>query len=232
MLQGKPVAVAIAIPAMDTVKTMFMYDIARMMVHTAVNAPDIKLNLLVARGSLVMKQRQSLAETILEKSPDTTHILWLDSDMRFPKNTLLRLLAHNVEVVLGGYTERNPPFKPAVFVDSTDFTKRAWPTPEATGLLQVVAAGFGCVLTQVDVFQQMSRPYFHIGWNPHSGVFLGEDIYFFLQLAKLGIPAWLDQDLTKEIAHTGDFEYLPEHALSAERRREQEAAAAAEVKTT
>lgn len=230
MIQGKPIAVAIAIPAQDTVKTMFMYDVARMMVHTSVNAPQVKLHLLVARGSLIMRQRHDLATTVLEQSPDTTHILWLDTDMRFPKDTLLRLLSHNVEVVLGGYTERKPPFKPAVFVDSRDFTKRAWPTAEATGLLQIVAAGFGCVLTRVDVFQQMKVPYFHVGWSPDVKTFLGEDVYFFLQLAKLGIPAWLDQDLTKEIAHTGDFEYLPEHALSAERRREQEAAAAAEAK--
>jgi hypothetical protein len=156
--------------------------------------------------------------------------MWFDSDLRFPKETLIRLLAHDVPVVFGGYTERKPPFKPAVFVDPKDFTKRAWSTPESTGLLQVIAGGFGCVLTEAPVFQKMPKPWFHIGWNKHIEDYLGEDIYFFLQLNGLGIPAWLDQDLTKEIAHIGDFEYTPEHAVQAEARREQEAAKAAEAK--
>ncbi len=229
-IEGKPLHVAVAIPATESVRTMFMYDLARLMAFTASHRPDIKLRLLVAQGSLIMKQRQSLAEAAISDE-SVSHVMWFDSDLRFPKETLIRLLAHNVEVVLGGYTERKPPFKPAVFTDPKDFTKRAWSTPDATGLKQVIAAGFGCVLVETDVFKKMPKPWFHVGWNKHIESYLGEDVYFFLQLNGMGIPAWLDQDLTKEIAHIGDFEYTPDHAIQAEARREQEAAKAAEANT-
>lgn len=230
MIEGQPLKVAIATPVMDTVKAMFAYDLARMVGYTAAHRPDIQMQMLMATGSLIMKQRQTIADSVIERSKDTTHILWLDSDLRFPKETLIRLLDHHVEVVLGAYTERKPPFKPAVFIDSNDFSQRAWPTEDATGLRQVVAAGFGCVLTETSVFTQMKKPYFHVGWSPVSESFLGEDIYFFLQLSKLGVPAWLDQDLTKELAHIGEFEFTPMHAIQAEARREQEAAATEEPK--
>lgn len=228
-IQTAQIKVAVAVPAMETVRTMFMYDIARMMAYTASLRPDIKLQVMVSQGSLIMKQRQSLAQAAL-LDPETTHIMWLDSDMRFPKDTLIRLLAHNVQVVMGAYTERKPPFKPAVFTDAKDFTQRAWSLPDSTGLKQVIASGFGCVLTEVDVFKKMKKPWFHVGWNREAEMFLGEDIYFFLQLNGLGIPAWLDQDLTKEIAHVGDFEFTPHHALQAEMQRVKEAADAAEAK--
>lgn len=222
-IEGKKTKVAIALPAQDNVKTMFAYDLARMMTFTASNS-DVEMGIVVSRGSLVMKQRQLLAQTAVN-DPSFTHILWLDTDMRFPKDTLLRLLKHDVPVVCAAYTERKPPFKPTAFVNIQDFSERAWSTPETTGLRQIAAAGFGCVLTEIEVFKKMPKPWFNVGWYAKTETYIGEDIYFFLQLNGLGIPLWLDQDLTKEVAHTGDFEFTPEHAVQAEARRQAEAQA-------
>jgi hypothetical protein len=230
-LEGKKLHIAVAMPASDEVKTFFAYDLARLMAFTASNRPDIELAIIIATGSLVMKQRQTLAANVL-KDGTFTHILWLDTDLRFPKDTLIRLLAHDVPVVCASYTERNAPFKPVAFTNPEDWRERAWPTPDSTGLRRIVAAGFGCVLTETAVFEKMPKPWFHVGWNREAETFMGEDIYFFLQLNGLGIPLWLDQDLTKEIAHIGRFEFTPEHALRAEEQRQARAEATPAEATT
>lgn len=221
MLEGpqKPIKVAICMAAGDEVKTFFMYDLARLTAYTTRMAPEIVTAMFIATGSLVMKQRQTLAKSVVD-DPSFTHTLWLDTDMRFPKDLLLRLLKHNVPVVCGSYTARNAPFMPTAFLDAKDWSKRAWVTAESTGLRQIIASGFGCVLVETDVFRKMPKPWFNVGWNRSNETFLGEDIYFYLQLNGLGIPLWLDQDVTKELAHIGRFEFTPEHAIQAEARRQ------------
>lgn len=214
---GKPVKVAICIPAGDEVKTFFAYDLARMMVFT--ETFGIQMQLLIANGSLVMKQRQTLANAVL-KDGTATHILWLDSDLRFPKDLIVRLLSHDVECVCGSYTERAAPYRPLAFTNALNWNERVFVGPEDHGLKKIIACGFGCVLMRIEVLHKMEKPYFMVGYNRDLEAFIGEDIYFFLNMNGLGIPLNLDQDLTRELAHIGRFEYTTEHADKARQQRE------------
>ncbi len=216
--------VAVCVPAGDDVKTFWAYDYAGMMVHTQKERPDIALQRLIATGSLIPRQRETLARAALE-SGQATHLLWLDTDLRFPKDTLLRMLARDVDVVAAGYTERSAPFRSTVFSNPRNYDERYYVTPNDTGLRQVHACGFGCVLIRAEVFRRIPEPWFLVGYVPHSGSHVGEDIYFWKQCAAAQIPVWLDQDLTKEVAHIGRFEFGYEHALrAAAQRLEQEEA--------
>src|SRR6266540_2817614 len=105
--------VVIAVPTGDEVKAFWAYDLARMMAHTASVRSDIALRILMCSGSLIMKQREILLDSALET--DATHVLFLDTDMRFPKDALLRLLAHEVPLVCVNYTSRQAPFVPVAF---------------------------------------------------------------------------------------------------------------------
>jgi len=84
----------------------------------------------------------------------------------------------------------------------------------------------GVTLIETDLLRSMKRrPWFTVGYNQEFQTFMGEDVYFWLQVREqAGIRPMLDQDLTREIAHVGRFEFTPEHAIKAQAAR-----AAAEV---
>lgn len=216
---GKPRKVAVCMAAGDEVKTFFAYDLARLMTYTG-STGIADLQILIATGSLVMKQRESLADAVLEDGT-ATHILWLDTDMRFPKDALERLLKHEVPMVCASYTERNPPFRPVAFKSHEDWNERVWPEPESTGLLPIAGCGFGVMLIETDVLRKMPKPRFAVGYNRATGGFLGEDIFFCIEAAKAGVQLMLDQDLTKEVYHIGRFEFGADHALRARAQREE-----------
>lgn len=218
---GKPLKVAVCMPAGDEVKTFFAYDLARLMTYSGTLGIDLQI--LIACGSLVMKQRESLADAVLEDGT-ATHILWLDTDMRFPKDALERLLKHNVPMVCASYTERNAPFRPVAFKSHEDWNERVWPEPEATGLVPIAGCGLGVTLVETAVLRKMPKPRFAVGFNRATGGFLGEDIFFFIEAAKAGFTLMLDQDLTKEVYHIGRFEFGADHAIRARAQREAQTA--------
>jgi len=213
--ETKPHAVvAVCIPAGDQLATYFAYDLARMMAWTSLNCPEtIDLKLIIATGSLIPRQRETLIDTAL-KIEGITHILFLDSDMRFPKNLLPRLLTRDVPAICASYTERSEPFRPVSFADSKDYSKRVWTRPEDTGTVRIAACGFGLLLLQTDMVRKMKKPRFLVGYLPTGeGTHMGEDIYFFMKMEAMGVPLLLDHDVTKEVRHIGRFEYSPSHAL-------------------
>lgn len=218
-MSGESPRVALCVPAGDHVATFWAYDWARNMATTAYRRPDIKQYPIMCTGSLVMKQRQTLVNTVLETT-DATHIWFTDSDMRMPRDTLLRLLGHEAPVVCASYTERNAPFRPVAFNDLRNFEDRAYVTNESHGLKQIAAVGFGCILIETEVFRKMKKPHFMVGYNPEQGTFVGEDIYWCIQLQQMGIPLMLDLDLTQEVGHIGRFEFTADHANKAKAGRD------------
>lgn len=228
-MSGKPVKIAVIVPCGDQVATFWAYDLARLTAYTVLMLGENSLGLIFCTGSLIMKQRETLVKTVCEDG-SFTHMLFLDSDMRFPKDTAIRLLERNVPAVCASYTERNPPFRPVAFADAEDFGNRVWPTPESTGLKQIAACGLGCALIEVAAIQKVKNPRFMVGYNPSTEVYMGEDVYFCLKLkSDAGVDLMLDQDLTKEIAHIGRFEFGPEHALRAEAARNEHEKAMADA---
>ncbi len=205
------VSVEICVPTGDEVKAFWAYDLAQLMAHTTSLRPDIKVRLTMCSGSLVMKQREILVDSALET--DATHVLFLDTDMRFPKDALLRLLAHEVPLVCVNYTSRQAPFVPVAFQEVGNWNKRSWPTPEKTGLEPVGACGFGVMLVTTDALRRIKKPRFMVDFDEESNGWIGEDVYFCDQLGRAGIAVLVDNDLTKEVVHIGQFGFSPEHGV-------------------
>ena len=202
--------VKICIAAQDEVKTFFAYDLARLMAFTASQRPNLPLRVQVATGSLIPRQRETLLAASLA-DPSTTHIFYVDSDMRFPKDALLRLLSREVPVVGASYTARKPPFQPNAWLNlETD--ERLYTNEESTGLQQVAALGFGCILIEAAAVIKLQRPRFLVGYIPDTGAYVGEDIYFCHQLRAAKIPLFVDHDLSKDVSHLGTFEFCYTHA--------------------
>lgn len=208
--------VAVCIPAQDTVATGFAYDLARMMAFTAASwMPDLigSLQLYFAAGTLVAPQRHELVGRAI--AGEATHILWLDSDMRFPKDTLIRLMHHGKPIVAANYCSRRMPPVPVAlsFIsETTSERKHLYTTDESTGLVPVEGVGMGVMLTAVDVFRRIGTPYFHIDWSPTDEMYQGEDIFFCKRARKFGLEVLVDQDLSGEISHVGAWHWEHGHA--------------------
>lgn len=204
--------IAICIPARDQVHTSFSYSLTNMACEWSVaNVPNgDKLALYHSKGTLIANQRQDLARVAIEGG--ATHILWLDSDMRFPKDTLTRLLAHDKPIVACNYATRRIPVKTVAFENDQDWTC-VYTDEDSTGLQPVASVGMGVMLVDAEVYKAMPKPYFAIGYSAAADAFIGEDIYFCRKARTCGFEVLIDHDLSKEIRHIGEMDYLLEHAV-------------------
>ena len=210
---GKAIKVAICSPCGDQVMAMWAHDYARMAVYTVRRRPDIQMMSVFVPGSLVVKQREMLACEILKEG--YTHALWLDTDMRFPPDTMLRLLDRHKRFVAANYVERRSPYVPNAFPDLQTPNVRLFTEPGDTGLAEVQAVGFGVVLMEADVLRQMPRPWFAAAWVKEMQEYMGEDVYFCNKAREHGERLWLDHDLSKEIAHLGTHPFSMAEAYQA-----------------
>ena len=62
------------------------------------------------RGTYLPQQRMTLVKEAFQSG--STHILWIDSDMRFPKDALIRLLDRDLPIVGANYPMRRTPIIP------------------------------------------------------------------------------------------------------------------------
>ena len=162
-------------------------------------------------GTVLPHMRQRLVDTAL--SMDATHMLWIDTDMRFPRNTFERLLAHDKDIVAINARTReqdNPRFIAKRFAKGGGFDRV--PTRLGSrGLERVDVVPFGVVLVTTEVLKRMARPHFKYKYDKTGTISSSEDGYFCLEAGKAGAELWLDHDLSKECAHIGDFEYRVNH---------------------
>ena len=201
-------SVFVGIPSHDHLPALFAYDLARM---AAVQTPGVDVSLNLVAGTYVHCARQAIAErAMLERA---SHVLWIDSDMRFPPYALARLLAHDVPMVGINYSTRSATDPKFVAVRDGE---RVPTTPDSSGTAAVDAMGFGLVLMRTDVLRSMLRtsgfPFFGYEWIPERHTWLGEDFYFCRKAREAGIPMAIDHDLSKDCAHIGSMEYRTEHA--------------------
>lgn len=207
----KQIKVVICIPSRGDCKTGFMLDLARLVNMTARRAPHVSIAFVTGTGTLIHDLRAKIARDALQAEPD--FLFWVDDDMRFPPDALIRLLAHQRDIVGTNYTTRTMPPKPTAKVmaeGGIDF----WhvPTaPDATGLAAVDACGFGCLLIRASVFAKLDQPWFSMPWSPPKQMHVGEDVYFCVNAAKAGFQTLIDQGLSRELKHIGAFEFSWDH---------------------
>lgn len=216
--------VMVAVPTHDSHPAMFGYDLAQMMAWTASNlmggpdAPISAMNLAYCTGTYIHSARQQLAELALKIGAD--YILWLDSDMRFPKDTLARLLLHKQDIVGVNYSTRGVPPKFVAIKDSAA-GERLPTTEKSSGLEPAEAIGFGVVLMRTAVLGRLhdpkeEGPWFFYRWREDTRSMVGEDVFFAELMEKAGVEIMVDHDLSKEVRHIGSFEYSPAHVTAME----------------
>jgi len=115
--RGNSVKVSVCVPCRDTVHAAFAFDLAKMLQHC--QAMNIEAVPHFSIGTLIVNQRDQLADMALQAG--SSHVLWLDSDMMFPVDTVQRLLHHQVPIVAGNYVTRQYPHKTVAYTQLHDW---------------------------------------------------------------------------------------------------------------
>jgi hypothetical protein len=229
------VKVAICIPCHDQMASYFAYDLAAMISWTTRHfcvpggIDDISLHMVAA--TYVHTARQELLAEAMKAG--ATYILFLDADMRFPKDTLVRLMAHKKSMVGTNYARRGVPANYVAIKHSVKMDEDGnrvdgellRTLPESTGLEEAEAIGFGCVLIHHTVFRAMAAvhqpmekgPFWFFEYHPEIHTHVGEDVYFCRLARSVGTTIYVDHDLR----HIGSFEFALDHtwAFYAEEER-------------
>jgi hypothetical protein len=212
MTNEKDLKLAVAVVSHDSVPALFAYDLAMLMQYTRLSIPDEwTLGVTMQTDTYVHLGRQELLKALLDEG--ATHILWLDSDMRFPRDAFIRLLSHpDVNAVGCNYAKRGVPGDYVALKKVGG--ERLVTAHDSTGLEEVEAVGFGCLLLKsrgLKGLPPLARaPWFYFQHiNEHD--FVGEDVYFCNLLRESGTKIYVDHDLSKEIGHLGQFDYRLAH---------------------
>jgi hypothetical protein len=138
------------------------------------------------------------------------YILFIDADMRFPKTTLERLLAHNKDIIgVNATTRMMPPSPTAKNIQINEDGSVDWLavySNKEKGISKVDAIGCGVMLIKTSCLKNIPQPYFYFE-QLLKGKLLGEDIYFCIKAKDAGIDTWVDHDLSMEIGHVGSYTY-------------------------
>ena len=188
--------ILIAIPSMDYVASGFAGSLA-----TLAKVGECKISFICS--SLIYDARNKLAAQAIESEAD--YILWLDSDMTFKPDTLIRLLKdiedNNLDIVSALYFRRSHPYSPVAFskfdfVDNQAVFENY--TGELSGLHKVEGVGFGCLLMDAQVVFDVFGKYGDC-FSPIAKV--GEDLSFLWKARQLGYETYLDCDI--KCGHVG-----------------------------
>ena len=201
--------VGICIPSRGDMDVGTGFDLAIMSAYDARFREGGELAIYSVAGTLIFDQREKLVEHALDGNCD--YILFIDSHMRFPKNTIDRLLKHDKPIVGVNATTRTVPVKPTAKQLEIDEEKKEnywYPviSKGKTGIEQVTAIGCGVMLVKAEVFKNTPKPWFWFYQIP-GGKTLGEDVHFCVAAADAGYETWVDHDLSQEIGHVGQYTY-------------------------
>jgi hypothetical protein len=197
-------SVMIAVPAMEMVNAEFAQHLAMAAANMVANG--IKINCAFNIGSVITIARRNLVDIFLKS--DFDHIFWVDSDMKFPIDAPMRLLARNKPIVGANYRRRrfpNPNFT-GMMGAAGKFTEfQTTDNSPAMELIDVLPHGL--VMVKREVYEKVPQPHYLQEFVPELNLEIGEDIFFCQQAQKAGYQIWCDQELSRETAHIGIFHF-------------------------
>lgn len=151
---------------------------------------DKPLNSIELRihGQSIAKLRNEIVEQAIIHN--CTHVFFIDDDVLCPQGTLMRLLSHDKDIVVGLQLKRNFPHQPLI---ADNDCKTIELTPGLDGLIEIGSAGLGCSLIKTEVFRQIEDIIpFKLGQLMTDQ--LQEDDAFFRLCREYGIRIWCDLD--------------------------------------
>jgi hypothetical protein len=153
---------------------------------------------------------------------EATHMLFWDSDIRAPADCIVRMVNHHLPIVAVNYPKKTIEAVPTAYIESDDYVGPCYTQKQHTGLQAVTSCGFGLMLIEMSVFDELKTPLFQFTQIGSEGIkTLTEDVYFCHKAIDAGFDVVIDHDLSKQISHIGHFEYTCEMADIAQAAKQQ-----------
>ena len=162
-------------------------------------------------NTLIYNARNLIAKGAIENGFD--RVLWLDADMKFKDDTLIRLsedMDEGMDFVTGLYFTRQEPIKPCLHNELHWKVKDdGWIDTGATcywnypknDVFEIACCGFGCVMTSVPLLKRMCEKY-GTPFYPLMG--MGEDTTFCFRATQNGEKLYCDSRI--KCGHIGQVE--------------------------
>jgi len=207
--------IGILLPSRGVTNMRFAWDLANLMgasTASLVNEGNVELFVSMQEGTYIHTNRCDLVEEALKEG--CTHTLWLDDDMRFPNTALVHLLSRDKDIVGANYVRKGGVCVPTAVKRIAQIGvegEGCITHPDSTGLEEVDAVGFGCVMVKAKIFNDVEFPWFECYRDRDGDRWVGEDVSFCMKAKEKGYQTWVDHDLSHEVAHVGSWEYRNEH---------------------
>ena len=164
-------------------------------------------------SSLISASRNNIADVM-----KFDYLMWIDTDIKFPADGVLKLMKHNLDIVGGVVYYKFKPYNPAIhtlddegfFVPKADFPQDK--------IFEVDGIGCAFVLIKKRVLQafteeirkDIGQPY-DLATNPKTGLQDGEDLSFCRRVLHLGFKIYADP--TIPLGHIGAYTYTRDDFL-------------------
>jgi GT2 family glycosyltransferase len=163
-------------------------------------------------GYLIDDVRNKIVKYAIDNTFDG--ILFVDSDITLPKNTLTRFISESKDIVSGLYIRKISSGEKIIelflknekaHVDGKVVRNVLPEDFKNNKTFEVDACGFGCVLIRTSVFLKIGYPYFKYQFNENPLLNTSEDIDFCIKAKYRGFRVYAATDLL--LGHIGKREY-------------------------
>ena len=182
------IKLAVAIPSTGVIKTKTVESLIAMLK----NFPH-EYYFLSHEGCILHHMRERLVKKAIEL--ECTHLLFVDSDMVFEKDAVLKLLEHDKDIIGANSHRRKLPLEDTVIGIKG----------EGLNIARVESVGAGFMLIKLSIFDFLPEPWFFWESNQNGELITGEDYWFCSLARKHNFEVWCD--LSIKVGHIGDYVY-------------------------
>ena len=188
------VKVLIGVPALDRVHTEFAISLASLACESARRGIHIRIEPVI---HFTLKNAHA---HLVENAQifGASHLLLVETDNTFPKDTLARLLEHDKDIVGATYLTRSEPHMPMGLT-----IEGKAPDVTGGGLRQMACIPMGVTLIKMKIFEQMEQPWWREPYMEQVNRFATDDYDFCNRARELGFEVWADATLSMEVGHVG-----------------------------
>lgn len=171
-------------------------------------ASGVNVLLLPYESATVTKARNALVRLALDANAD--YVLFVDSDMVFPADALMRLLGDKKAIVGCVYNRRVPPYATMgqLAMPEGMTAERAVTLSRMGGVWEATALPGGMILISAAVLRTIPWPWFYESYAIAEGDndTTSEDYNFCNKAIQHGFKIWCDLGLSFEVKHLATHE--------------------------
>ena len=195
-MNKEPIKIFEALVTSGMIKSQTVFSLCR-----ALNKFPHEYTVSIKEGGAIHTDREQAVANA--KLLNCTHLMFIDYDMSFERDAILRLLERDKDIIGVHYNQRKEPPTTTVLMDNEKKLNLKTLAPDGLTTCDGVATGF--TMIKMSVFDKLKHPYFFFETNDKGELTVSED-YWFCRLAKqAGFEIWVD--LSIPIKHVGDKLY-------------------------